>query len=182
MRLFNGERLREICDRHDIVVYDTSIVICASQRKTIDVLSDLENDFVECDNLVTHFDVSEETHGHTRRLTKNTCQSGFNLGRIYSQILEYLMPLARDRGIIDPNKKNPMADVRLAALVFANAYHRSKTAFVSSDRKLEGMVNDVYQESTLRSSSFPCFVNSVDVYSYVQSRGIFVPYLDEVSS
>ncbi len=179
MEIIKSQSLRGISDEHDIVVYDTSIVICAGVRKDMNIPSDLEMDLNKCDNLVTHFDVYKEAHGVMRRLTKNTRQCGFNLGRVYSAALEYLMPTAQRRGIIDTRKERPMTDVRLAALAFATAHHRRSVAFVSSDRELNSMICNIYGLCNQNGSDFPFSLNNLDVYSYIQSRHIFVSYVDE---
>lgn len=88
--------------------------------------------------------------------------------------IAFILPEAKKKGVYDPQKKYPLADVEFAATVIVYAMRPTRIASVSADRKLNDLIADIL--GPLRkgdySSGFPFVVKgSVDVYTFIQEKG-----------
>lgn len=96
----------------------------------------------------------------------------------YFEIASCLSISSRSRHLVDPHKKFPFADIRLAALAFSLSDLRHSGAFASSDRELNSAVHDLSRSENEYYSGKVC---PVSVYSFVQGASFFTPYMAEVS-
>lgn len=99
---------------------------------------------------------------------------------MYGSVLDYLTPIAESIGLVDGTKAHPRTDVRLAATALSLAAHTQPIAFASSDRKLNDLVKTIYDDvCARRREKFPVLLKTLNVYSFLQGSGIFVPFEDE---
>ena len=175
--------LRELSEGYDYVVFDTSVVIAPINRGADSEASQMIiKDLVECDNLVTVFDVQKECPKNLRSLLKDRTLSPGRCGHfgLYQEVFNYLTPVANNLGVLDPKKDYPMADVRVACLAFCMSHVHPYVAFVSSDRKLDELVFKGI--SMHEKGDFPCSLNNdFHVFSYVRNRNVCVSYDEERS-
>jgi len=165
-----------------MVVMDASIV--DASEAPFDVFarytSQVEGDLRNCSNLVTtRFAIRELFRGLNSRnpirraadqFRKRICHTDTIEG--YAELEAYLLRTA-PKTVVNYFKEDSHSAVRIAALAFASRVPR--TAFVSSDRKLNdfilGTIDGIVHG---KASGFPCAINTIDVYSFIQKQGGYV--------
>ncbi len=172
----NEFTLSELSEKHNYVVFDSSVVI--TKKNQSELRDNIVRDLMECDNLVTISEVAKESRGGSYRKLLRQRVIFTNKFDSFNSVYSYLFP--RAQGLIDDTKTIPMTDLKLASLAFVLSHLHPSVALASSDRALNDVVYCTFSEikrGELR--DFPCSINCLEVYSFVQRKGIFVPYGEE---
>lgn len=171
--------LKEISPDYNFIVFDASILDAASARSYLRkrYKSELEELLNQHNNFVTDKAVARKANLYNKTKISENCIKNI---KVYNGLIEFLTPLAKEEGIIEDYIKDPLGSVRLAALAFGLANICKKTAFLSSDRKLNNLIHKVTEKLKDEGyKGFPCSINTLNVYSFVQKRTSFILFEEE---